>query len=81
MRAMPIRASEEDVKMKKNVVGHMVAQKESVGKRIRRLDILPFILCILLALVVWLAVYQIHEEEPSLEPPLTEVSLSTEQLL
>ncbi len=65
--------------MKKNVVGHMVAQKEPVGKRIRRLGIFPFIVCLLLALIVWLAVYEITDK-PETESP-TEASIVDTELL
>ena len=67
--------------MKKNVVGHMIAQKESVGKRIRRLGIFPFIVCLLLALVVWLAVYEVKDTNPDTETPTQEAVLSSEILL
>ena len=67
--------------MKKNVVGHMIAQKESVGKRIRRLGIFPFIVCLLLSLVVWLAVYEIKETDPEPDSPAQEARISAELIL
>ena len=42
--------------MKKNVIGHMEAQKESVGSWFRRWHILPKFICLLLALLIWLIV-------------------------
>jgi len=44
--------------MKKNALVHMEAQKETVGSWFRRWHILPRLICLLLALVIWLAVYQ-----------------------
>lgn len=42
--------------MKKNAIGRVLAYKEPVGKRISRLHIPAWILCFLLALVIWLSV-------------------------
>ncbi len=49
--------------MKKNAIGHMMAKKEPMGKRIRRLGILPMIVCLLVAFVLWLAVYDINHDK------------------
>ena len=43
--------------MKKNALVHMEAPKETVVSWFRRWHILPRIFCLILALVVWLAVY------------------------
>ena len=50
--------------MKKNVVGHMATPKESALSRFRQLNILPRLLCLLLALVIWLIIVNLdtHEE-------------------
>ncbi|MBQ9806657.1 MAG: hypothetical protein IJW49_09160 [Clostridia bacterium] len=45
--------------MKKNAIGHMDVQKETVGSRFRRWHILPRFICLLLALVIWLIVVQV----------------------
>ena len=45
--------------MKKNVIAHMTAPKRGKLSLFRRLDILPRILCLLLALLIWLAVFQL----------------------
>lgn len=62
--------------MKKNVVGHMIAKKESAGARIRRLGLLPRLLCLLLALVLWLAITNLNNKakdgDDSLGMPDTE---------
>ena len=42
--------------MKKNAVGHMVAAKEPVSTRVRRWNLFPKLLCLLLALLIWLVV-------------------------
>lgn len=50
--------------MKKNVVGHMATPKESALSRFRQLNILPRLICLLLALVIWLIIVNLdaHEE-------------------
>ncbi len=45
--------------MKKNVIGHMIASQEPASARIRRWNIFPKLVCLLLALVIWLAVVNI----------------------
>ena len=49
--------------MKKNAIGHMVAAKQPVSEKIRHWGILPKFLCLLLALVIWLAIDQIRSTE------------------
>lgn len=51
--------------MKKNVVGHMIAPKETKKSFWRRLDLFPRILCLLLALLIWLFVVNIYDENQS----------------
>ncbi|MBQ7347734.1 MAG: hypothetical protein IJW55_07230 [Clostridia bacterium] len=51
--------------MKKNAVARMTAPKETAGTRFRKLNILPRFLCLLLALVVWLAVVNIKDKQTS----------------
>lgn len=46
--------------MKKNAIAHMVAEKEPVGKRISRYHPVSRLLCLLLALLIWLAVANIN---------------------
>ena len=60
---------------KKNVIGHMVASKESAKSRFRKLKLLPRLLCLLAAIVIWLLVVDTIEsrdlpKEPNL--PITE---------
>ena len=45
--------------MKKNAISHMQPPKESVGSWFRRWQILPRLLCLILALVIWLTVYHV----------------------
>lgn len=42
--------------MKKNIVGHMMTPKVSKKTFWKRLDLIPRLLCLLLALLVWLLV-------------------------
>lgn len=46
--------------MKKNIVGHMMAPKETRASRFKRWDLLPRILCLLLALIVWLLIVNVE---------------------
>lgn len=64
--------------MKKNVVGHMVATKDKTTGRLRRWDVLPRLICLLLALVIWLAITNmIKVERDQNEAPIeVEESLS-----
>ncbi|MBR2721748.1 MAG: hypothetical protein IKC31_07065 [Clostridia bacterium] len=48
--------------MKKNVIGHMTAPKESIGRKIHRMGILPFLVCLIVAFVLWLAVYDVRKD-------------------
>ena len=41
---------------KKNVVGHMTASKKSTKGWFQKLNLLPRLLCLLLAVVIWLCV-------------------------
>ena len=41
---------------KKNVIGHMTLPKESVGGWFRRWGILPRLICLVLAVLLWLLV-------------------------
>lgn len=50
--------------MKKNVIGHMTAPRESVGGRLRRWDVFPRLICVLLALVIWLLIVNVQKEAP-----------------
>ena len=49
--------------MKKNAIARMTAPKETVGSRFRNLHIFPRFLCLLLALVIWLAVINLRDEK------------------
>ena len=42
--------------MKKNAVGHMMMPKESAASFLRRSHILPKLLCLLVAIVIWLCI-------------------------
>ncbi|MBQ2734483.1 MAG: hypothetical protein IJF33_01485 [Clostridia bacterium] len=49
--------------MKKNAIGHMVAAREKNTHKISRWRILPKLLCLLLALVIWLAITQLQSND------------------
>ena len=64
---------------KKNVVGHMVASKTASKNWFRRLKLLPRLVCLLVAVVIWLLIVNLIgagnseiPEEPNL--PITEYS-------
>ena len=42
--------------MKKNVIGNLIAPKQREKSFFKRWDVLPRILCLVLALIVWLLV-------------------------
>ena len=50
--------------MKKNAVGHMVAAKEPVGTRLQRWHLVPKLLCLILALLIWLVVVNVENCNP-----------------
>ena len=47
--------------MKKNVIGHMTVSRTSSKTRLRRLDLFPRILCLLLAFLIWLTVANVND--------------------
>lgn len=48
--------------MKKNVIDKLVEPKESPKTWSKRIDLLPRLLCLLLALVIWLLVVNVQSE-------------------
>ena len=50
--------------MKKNIVGVAIAQKAPKKSKWKRLDLIPRLLCLLLALIVWLLVVNLREDAP-----------------
>ncbi len=64
---------------KKNIVGHMIAPRESVVSRFRRWQILPRFWCILLALLIWLVVVNTNELEKDRDRNTDDRSAVTEQ--
>ena len=45
--------------MKKNIIGHMLAPKSTKRAKWQRLDLLPRLLCLLLAFIIWLLVVNV----------------------
>ena len=68
--------------MKKNARGHMVAPKETAGSRIRRWNIIPRLLCLLLAVFLWLIIVNVknsRDVETDMDLPLTETNAVQEE--
>lgn len=47
--------------MKKNIIGHMTTPREGAIGRLKRWGIIPKIVCLLLALLVWLLIVNVTE--------------------
>lgn len=45
----------------KNALGHMSLKKETAGNRVRRWKILPKLLCLIVAILVWLLVVNLAD--------------------
>ncbi len=60
----------------KNVIGHMVASKNATQGWFRRLNILPRVLCLLAAILIWLLVVNMspsdRQEEHEVRLPVLE---------
>ena len=50
--------------MKKNAIGHMMLPKESAASWLRRSHLLPKLLCLLSAIVIWLVLVNLLPTEP-----------------
>ena len=50
--------------MKKNIVGHMVAPREGTVKKIKSWGIFSKLLCLLLALAIWLLIVDVTKQDP-----------------
>jgi len=53
--------------VKKNIVGHMMAEKETITSRIRRWNIIPKLLCLILALLIWLTVVNLDGKNDNMQ--------------
>ncbi len=56
---------------KKNVIGHMEASKEHSVGWFRRLGILPRLICLFLAALIWLAIVNVTAKGDSSDPQNT----------
>lgn len=65
--------------MKKNAIGHMMAPKETVKKRLRRWDILPRLFCLLLAMLLWLLI--VNTQVPAKEAGADDVEVRAGEVL
>lgn len=60
---------------KKDVIGHMTAPKKSRVPFLKRIQLLPLLLCLLAAIVIWLFVVNLSAEgAPKLSDAATEQS-------
>ncbi|HBF15957.1 MAG TPA: hypothetical protein DDW30_09840 [Clostridiales bacterium] len=58
---------------KKNVIGHMTAPKEGKVHFLKRIQLLPLLLCLLAAIIIWLFVVNLSDRRvPELFSPETE---------
>ncbi len=65
---------------KKNVIGHMVAQKNTEKGFFRRWGIFPRFCCLLLAILIWLLVMHVNEvakPDPELPPGFGETPVES----
>ena len=53
---------------KKNIIGRMTAPKENVGGWFRRTQLIPRLLCLLLAVLIWLTVENLNRKTRNAEP-------------
>ncbi len=60
--------------MKKNIIGHMTAPRESAGKRFRRMDLIRKFLCLVLALMIWLIIVNVTQETEI--PPTPDIGIN-----
>jgi hypothetical protein len=66
--------------MKKNIVGHMTVPREGATGRIKRWGLIPKLICLLLALAVWLLIVNVTEQKTSKpHTPLFEMTETAEQ--
>lgn len=55
---------------KKNVIGHMTAPKEGKIHFLKRIQLLPLLLCLLAAIIIWLFVVNLdNRDAPELFSP------------
>ena len=62
--------------MKKRIVDHMMMPKPSKKARWKRLDLIPRLLCLLLALLIWLLVVNTKKEDAPVENPSAETAFT-----
>jgi hypothetical protein len=60
--------------MKKNIIGHMTAPKETKRGFWRRLDLFPRLLCLILALLIWLFVANVYGDHQNAQTSVPEVT-------
>ena len=66
--------------MKKNAIGHVMMRKESAASFLRRSYILPKLLCLLSALVIWLLIVNLTPADKTVENglPAQQLEVTTE---
>ena len=63
--------------MKKNPVAHMLAPREPIGGRLRRLDLWPRFLCLLLALLLWLVIVNVSGTTDAADATASQMQVET----
>lgn len=53
--------------MKKNAIEHMTAPKESAKSKLQKLNLIPRILCLCLAVFLWLLIVNMEKQDNSNE--------------
>ena len=56
------------MKKKNNIIGRMTAPKETAGGWLRRTQLIPRLICLLLAIVIWLTVENLNRQTRNTEP-------------
>ncbi len=51
--------------MKKNAIGHMTAPKESAKTKFQKLELLPRLVCLFVAILLWLLVTNAEKKNDS----------------
>lgn len=54
--------------MKKNAIKHMDPPKRGFGNFLRKLHIIPFLLCVILAVVFWLVTTNLNNKPETTDP-------------
>ena len=65
--------------MKKNAIKHMDPPKRGFGSFLRKLHIIPFLLCVILAVVFWLVTTNLNNKPEALDTDPESEEAETEE--